>query len=90
MKLFQTTWRVVWSFCALLALLTLCASAQDSAVRFTESPALAEPAGDVVNAKTVNEIFERAEGLAAGATLLIEPGVYQFDRPLVLRGREKM
>lgn len=90
MKLFQTTWCVVWSFCALHALLTLCASAQDRAVRFKESPALAEPAGDVVSAKTVNEIFERAESLAAGATLLIEPGVYQFDRPLVLRGRKNV
>jgi len=48
---------------------------------------LPDPAGRVVRASTADQILSAGEQLSPGSTLLIEPGVYKFSRPMVLRGR---
>jgi hypothetical protein len=48
---------------------------------------LPEPAGHVVRASTADQILSAGEQLSQGSTLMIEPGLYKFSRPMVLRGR---
>src|SRR5688572_21549568 len=50
-----------------------------------EPPPQPAPTNNSVHASTAQQILELGEKLAPNATLLIEPGVYKLDRPLVLR-----
>jgi hypothetical protein len=57
---------------------------------FPKAPALPAPSGDVLHASTAQEILTAGEQVAANTTLLIEPGVYKLDRPLVLRAKHNV
>lgn len=53
-----------------------------------EPPPQPAPTNNFVRAATAQQILELGERLAPNATLLIEPGVYRLDRPLVLRRKQ--
>ncbi len=57
---------------------------------FPKPPPLLPPAGNIVRASTAQQILTLGEQLAPDTTLLIEPGVYTFDRPLVLRAKQNI
>jgi hypothetical protein len=54
---------------------------------FSKSAPLPAPAGRIVRASTADQILSAGEQLSQGSTLMIEPGIYKFSRPMVLRGR---
>lgn len=54
---------------------------------FSKPAALSTPLGHVLRVATANEILTAGEQLSPGSSLMIEPGVYKFSRPMVLRGR---
>src|SRR5687768_6615126 len=78
--------------CALLFLLLMAASigcvAQAIPDWVAKAPELPAPTGAVVRVSTPQQFLTAGEALAPGGTMLIEPGVYTMDRPLVLRGKK--
>jgi hypothetical protein len=64
-----------------------CAAPEQVPDWFSKPLPLPEPRGPVVHAATAQEILTGSENLPTGATLMIAPGSYKLDRPLVLRGR---
>jgi hypothetical protein len=74
------------------AVLTLNAStsvAQNLPTWWTPEPPLQPaPTNNFVRASTAQQILELGERLAPNSTLLIEPGIYKLDRPLVLRKKQ--
>jgi hypothetical protein len=73
---------------ALLA--TITSLAQPIADWFPKPPPLAAPTGNLVRASTAQQILTLGEQLTPDTTLLIEPGVYKLDRPLVLRAKQNI
>ncbi|HUS34454.1 MAG TPA: right-handed parallel beta-helix repeat-containing protein, partial [Verrucomicrobiae bacterium] len=57
---------------------------------FPKAPPLAEPMGNIVRASTDQQILELGERLEPNTTLVIEPGIYRLDRPLVLRQKQNI
>ena len=58
--------------------------------RLPKAPELPAPSGRVVRVSKVEEILSAGEQLAPYSTLMIEPGVYVFPRPLVLRQKQNI
>src|SRR5205085_2601566 len=77
-------------FLALMLVVSLAVVAQPIPDWFPKAPALAAPTGEIVHAATAQQILTAGEQLAANWTLLIEPGVYKLDRPLVLRAKHSI
>lgn len=57
---------------------------------FPKAPPLPAPSGKIVRASTAQQILTLGEQMPADTTLLIEPGVYKLDRPLVLRAKQNI
>src|SRR3954465_1781078 len=57
---------------------------------FPKPPLLPVPGGNIIHASTAQQILTLGEQLAADSTLLIEPGAYKLDRPLVLRAKQNI
>lgn len=75
---------------AALLFLTLANTARAEQARipaqpwFPKAPPLAPPAGEVIRAATVAELFKAAESVKPGGTILVEPGRYMMPRTLDL------
>jgi hypothetical protein len=77
-------------YLAFLLALNFSGFGQSTPAWFPKAPPLPEPTGNVVRASTAQQILELGEGLSTNATLVIEPGVYKLDRPLVLRAKQNV
>jgi hypothetical protein len=80
--------RIVWVLAIELASGAARASAETGAPIqpwFPKAPALAAPAGPVVRAATVDELFKAVDRVKPGGTVLIADGHYDLPRTLVLK-----
>ncbi len=72
-------------FVCLLVVCYLCGPARSPAAPpeatwFPQPPALPEPAGQVIRAETVDELYEAAETVQPGGTILVADGHYMLPR----------
>lgn len=75
---------------ALLLWLNSLAFGQSIPAWFPKAPPLPEPSGEVIRASTAQQILTLGERLKPNNTLVIEPGTYKLDRPLVLRQKQNI
>ena len=64
--------------------------AQQIPAWFPKAPPLGEPTGEIIRASTAQQILTLGERLEPSNTLVIEPGTYKLDRPLVLRQKQNI
>jgi hypothetical protein len=74
----------------LIALVASTSLAQEIPAWFPKDPPIGGPKGHQVRAATAQQILEAGEQLVENTTLVIEPGVYKMDRPLVLRDKKNV
>jgi len=81
---------------AIFVLLALLAGApvsclgQSRPAWFAKPAPLPSPSGTVVRVASAEEILAAGEQMTAGSTMMIDPGVYSFSRPLVLRQKQNI
>jgi len=73
---------------ALLAVASVSCIGQDRPPWFAKPSPLPSPSGKVVRVASAEEILAAGEQMTEGSTLMVEPGVYMFSRPLVLRQKQ--
>jgi len=81
---------IVRSFLVALFLAASSSFSQPIPAWFPKPPPLSLATGNIIHASTVQQILTLGEQLPADSTLLIDPGLYKLDRPLVLRAKQNI